>query len=84
MFCNIQPNIPYIVSYQYINDRIALLDANLPNKKPNKSKMRNIEIRFINAYGPTTEKAAKTPQLIKDFYSALQKVVDETPKSGTY
>ena len=61
----------YVKSYSYVSDRVAIMDLHIPNKEHG-----CVKYRVVNAYGPTTPRASKCPELLDDFYTALERAVD--------
>ena len=57
---------PYVKTYKYVSDRVAVLDLEIPNKSTGA-----VRYRIVNAYGPTTPRASNNPNLVRDFYRAL-------------
>jgi len=61
----------YVVSYQYISDRVSVLDVRLPTRN-GQFKM----FRFVNAYGPTKDRVRqKGISVLKLFYHQLTKAL---------
>ena len=58
--------VDYITGYKYITDRIAKMDLVIPTRNGTTTNLR-----IVNAYGPTSERAAKDPALLHAFYAEL-------------
>ena len=67
--------IPFIT--KYISDRVAILDLEIVH-----SRIKSI-FRIVNAYGPTSGKAKKYPNLLDKFYSDLEKAIGVPSKIET-
>ena len=61
----------YVKSYEYVSDRVAVLDLRIPTKSGG-----HIFYRIVNGYGPTTPRAQANPQTVSDFYESLSRAVN--------
>ena len=69
---------PYIKSYSYISDRVAILDLEIP------TKTSSMQYRIVNAYGPTMFRAKENPNLIIQFYEHLTSAINVPNRHEIY
>ena len=68
-----------VKSCSYISDRVAILNLHIPTKSGTP-----IKCRIVNAYGPTTPRAANNPQLVSHFYDTLNRAIDVPARFELY